>query len=185
MKVVVGLGNIGNKYKYTVHNMGFICIDKVAKELGVDFSKKKFNASIAETVVNGEKVVLVKPETYMNASGISVLEAVKKTNINVEKDLLIICDDVDLPEGKIRIREQGTAGTHNGLKNIVEHLKTTKFLRLRIGVGKAPMHMQTIDYVLSNIKDNKTIDDGNTRGSYAVLDFLNGENSQNLMQKYN
>lgn len=185
MKIIVGLGNIGKKYEHTVHNMGFICIDKVAKELGVDFSQKKCKAMVAETVVNGEKIILAKPETYMNASGISVREIIKNTPINIESDLLIISDDVALCEGQIRIRQKGSAGSHNGLKSIVEHLQTTDFIRIRIGVGAAPSYMKLKDFVLSSIKGNKVIDDGNTKASQAVIDFINGINLQDLMQKYN
>ncbi len=185
MKIIVGLGNIGKEYEHTVHNMGFDCVDRVAEKLGVQFTKNKFKAKIAEASINGEKIVLVKPETYMNLSGISVKDFVKNSPIDISKDLLIISDDVDLPAGTIRFRVQGSAGSHNGLKSIVEHLKTTAFFRLRIGVGRAPEYMKMEDYVLSSIKNNKEVNDGNIRASEAVIDFINGLNAQELMQKYN
>lgn len=185
MKVVIGLGNIGKQYEHTVHNMGFDCVDRVAEKLNIEFSKKKFKASIAETVVNGEKIVLVKPETYMNASGLCAIELVKNTPIDIKKDLLIISDDVDLPAGKLRIRIKGSAGAHNGLKSIVEHLHTTEFARLRIGVGKAPAYMKLEDYVLSSIKNNDEVNIGNVRASDAVLEYINGASFDDIMQKYN
>ena len=185
MKIIVGLGNIGKKYEYTVHNMGFICIDKVAAKLGVEFSKKKCKAAIAETIVGEEKIILAKPETYMNLSGISVKELIKNSPVDIKKDLLIISDDVDLPKGRVRLREQGSAGSHNGLKSIVEHVKSTAFPRLRIGVGSTPEYMAIEDFVLSSIKNDQTVDQGNTRASEAVLDFIGGASMQELMQKYN
>ena len=185
MKIIVGLGNIGKKYEHTVHNMGFVCIDKVAKALGVEFKQKRCHSMVAETVINGEKIVLAKPETYMNESGTAVKELIKNTNINLSEDLLIISDDFDLKEGEIRFKIKGSAGTHNGLRDIVEKLQTTEFKRLRIGVGRPPEYIDLIDFVLSSVKGNKTIDEGNTRASEAVLDFIRGATSDQIMQKYN
>ena len=185
MKIIVGLGNIGKQYEHTVHNMGFDCVDRVAEKLGIKFTKKKCKAAVAETVVNGEKIILAKPETYMNLSGLSVKELVKNTPIDLSKDLLIISDDMDLPAGALRLREQGSAGSHKGLKSVVEHLQTTAFARLRIGVGRAPEYMKTEDYVLSSIKNNKIVNDGNVRAREAVIEFINGETVQNIMQKFN
>ena len=185
MKVIVGLGNIGKQYEHTVHNMGFDCVDRVAKTLNVEFSKNKYKAQIAETIINGEKVIIAKPTTFMNLSGLSVKELVKNTPINIEKDLLVVLDDVDLAKGRVRLREKGSAGSHKGLKSIVENLQSTNFLRLRVGVGNTPEYMKIEDFVLSSIKNDKEIEQGNIKASDAVIDFINGISIQDIMQKYN
>ena len=146
--IIVGLGNIGKEYECTHHNIGFMVLDEVAKANNLEFKlEKKHQAFVAEYIYKGEKHLLVKPTTYMNNSGISVrsiIDYYKKTN----EDVLIIYDDLDLPLGQIRIRKNGSAGGHNGIKSIIAHLNTQEFSRVRIGIKKEK-EMDTINYVLS------------------------------------
>lgn len=144
MKVVVGLGNPGAKYEQTKHNIGFMCLDFYANKQEMTFKfDRKFNAEILK---QGD-LLLVKPQTFMNLSGDSVRRVMEYYDVALE-DLFIIYDDVDLPMARLRLREQGGTGGHNGIKSIVEHLKTDQFKRLRIGIDSNPL-IETADYVLS------------------------------------
>ena len=134
MKLIVGLGNPGSQYTRTRHNVGFLVIDVLAKRLGVGMDRKKFDGAYAEAMYRGEKIRLLKPETYMNCSGGPVAKAARN-GIDDWEDLLVIVDDANLPLGRIRLRGEGSAGGHNGLKSIIEHIGTDKYARLRIGVG--------------------------------------------------
>lgn len=184
-KLVVGLGNIGKEFDNTNHNMGFMVIDSVCKELSVSCTKKECDSLIAETNINGTKVILAKPTTFMNSSGVAVKSLVKKYNIDMAKDLLIISDDIDLVPGKIRVREHGSAGTHNGLRSVIEYICTTDFPRVRIGVGKPPEHMDLADFVLSRFRDKENILAGIEKGKDAVMMYISGESFANIMQKSN
>ena len=144
MKVVVGLGNPGAKYEQTKHNIGFMCVDYYANQHDITFKfDRKFNAEIAK---QGD-LVLVKPQTFMNLSGESVKKVLQYFDVDQE-DTLIIYDDLDLPLAKLRLREQGGAGGHNGIKSLIEHLGSDQFKRLRIGIDSHPF-MEAKDYVLS------------------------------------
>ncbi len=134
MKIVVGLGNPGKKYDGTRHNVGFAVIDALAEGPGVDRCQERFDAEVAEWFEGGDKVLLIKPQTFMNLSGRSVRQAVDFYQVELT-DLLIVCDDINLPLGKLRFRARGTHGGHNGLRDIQNHLGTTEYSRLRIGVG--------------------------------------------------
>ena len=185
MKIIVGLGNPEKKYENTYHNLGFACVDKTAEYLSVDFSKQKCRALIAETKIGGEKVLLVKPLTYMNLSGESVREILHFYKAS-PSDIIVIYDDFDLPKGSIRIRKSGSAGTHNGMRNIVKELGTENFARIRVGFKpEGEIKIPLIDLVLSKISDgdslNKTID----MAGRASADFAKGETLDNIMQKYN
>ncbi|MBQ0098977.1 MAG: aminoacyl-tRNA hydrolase [Firmicutes bacterium] len=187
MKLIVGLGNPEKKYFNTFHNLGFMCIDKVAEKLNVEFSKEKCRALICETRVNGEKVILAKPLTYMNLSGESVRELLDFYKMDV-KDLAVLYDDLDLPKGTVRIREKGSSGTHNGMRNIVKEIGSENFFRVRVGFKQAETEhpIPIIDYVLSTIKDEekeifeKAID----KASNSAIDFIKQEDIQKIMQKY-
>jgi len=167
MKLVVGLGNPDGMYSKTYHNIGFITIDKFAKKCGAGFDKKKCKSSIARI---GD-VILAKPQTYMNLSGDAVLELKKYFKIKNE-DILIILDDIDLPKGKIRFRESGSAGTHNGLRDIVKKVGETP--RLRIGIGKPDDGRDLADYVLSNIDamSKELIDSAIEAGFKTIENFV-------------
>ena len=144
MVIVVGLGNPEKKYEGTFHNIGFEVVDAFAKKWNIKISKNKFKALVGEGVVDGEKVLLAKPQTYMNLSGESVVLLKEKFS---DARILVVVDDIDLPKGEIRFRERGSAGTHNGLRNIVAHIGQ-EFERLKIGIGR-DMKMDLADFVLS------------------------------------
>lgn len=149
MKVLVGLGNPGEQYAETPHNLGFKAIDALAAELGVEWkTEKKFKALVAKALWKGEPLWLVKPQTYMNLSGECVAPFLKYYGATA-CDLLVLSDDCDLPAGRLRIRGSGSAGGHNGLKNIIAHLGTEAFARIRLGAGRSPDERRgLIDFVL-------------------------------------
>ena len=149
MKLVIGLGNPGKQYEKTRHNAGFLVIDEVAKRLNVNISTRKFNALIGETFVNQEKVIFIKPQTFMNLSGESVKPIMNYYNLD-SSEIFVITDDLDLPVGKIRLRDKGSSGGQKGIQNIIDHLNTKEFLRLRIGIGNNKL-IDTKDYVLGKI----------------------------------
>ena len=148
MKCIVGLGNPGKKYDQTRHNVGFMIIDELAKQNNWTLQQEKFRGIYTIEHVNGEKVLLLKPLTYMNLSGESLRQFMDYYNIETD-DVLVAYDDLDLPPGKIRLREKGSHGGHNGIRNIIDHLGTKEFKRLRIGVGRPSVPMSVVDYVLS------------------------------------
>ena len=149
MKLIVGLGNIGNEYAKTRHNVGFMAVDQLAQGLNCSFKSSKFNADIATTSIGNEKVLLVKPCTYMNLSGEAVLAITNFYKIDND-DIIVIHDDLDLPSGNIRIRKNGSAGGQKGMKNIIDLLKSQDISRIRIGIGKNPL-IPVVDYVLGKI----------------------------------
>lgn len=151
MILIVGLGNPDKKYENTYHNIGFMAIDALNASLGGLWNKKYGNAVVSEVRFDEEKVILAKPQTYMNLSGESVLAIKNKFKIE-NQNILVLLDDIDLPIGKMRFRANGSAGTHNGLRSIVSLLSSTEFPRLRIGIGRDEK-MDLADYVLSKIND--------------------------------
>ena len=184
MKLIVGLGNPGKEYEKTRHNAGFMCIDKVAAACNLRFDTKKFKAELATGFVNGEKVILMKPQTYMNLSGEAVGACVRFYNIPIE-DICVLVDDLDLPIGKIRLRMKGSSGGQNGLKNIIAHLGTQEFKRIRIGIGNDKL-MLTADYVLGKVRkeDRPAYEDALERAAHAALDSIT-QPFNIVMGKYN
>ncbi len=152
MKLIVGLGNPGQQYQYTRHNIGFMFIDFYAKHKNSLEFKKKFNGEYTQLNLNQEKVILFKPMTYMNLSGEAIQEIMHFFHI-LPQDLLVIYDDLDLPFASLRLRKKGNAGGHNGMKNILLHLHTNEFDRIRVGIGK-PTGNQ-IDFVLSSFSKSE------------------------------
>lgn len=150
MKIICGLGNPGENYANTRHNCGFMVIDELARNLGVSVDKKRFEAKVAETFVDGQKVLLMKPETYMNNSGVALRQAMDYYKVDPE-DVLIIYDDLDTPVGSIRLRQKGSAGGHNGIKSIIQWMMTDKFNRIRVGIGRNPQ-IPIIEYVLTRFR---------------------------------
>ncbi|SFJ35489.1 aminoacyl-tRNA hydrolase [Thermoflavimicrobium dichotomicum] len=148
MKWIVGLGNPGIKYEQTRHNIGFWVIDELSKRWGIPVHKEKWKSLVGEGVVHGEKVLLIKPLTFMNNSGEAVRPALDYLKGNVE-DLVVIYDDMDLPLGQVRLRLKGSAGGHNGMKSMIAHLGTQNFKRIRIGIDHPPVQISVPDYVLS------------------------------------
>ena len=154
MIIIVGLGNIGKEYASTYHNTGFMTVACLAEKLGMRFKTKKCKAEIAEGNVNGNKVILALPQTYMNLSGESVRELLGSYKA-APANLIVVYDDIDIPLGDIRIREKGSAGTHNGMRSIIECIKTENFRRVRVGIGGKPEFVDIKDYVLSNVPKDK------------------------------
>jgi len=184
MKLIVGLGNIGKEYENTRHNVGFMCIDKIAESFNVDFNKKKFNGSYCEIFYKNEKVFLLKPEKYMNLSGEVVKPFIDFFKIDVE-DVLIISDDLDMPIGKIKLKYKGSSGGHNGLKNISKHLGTENFKRIKIGISNDKEY-DTKDYVLGKFKKEEfdILNEILNQIPKIFEDYIN-LTFDNLMNKYN
>ncbi len=151
MRMIVGLGNIGAEYDNTPHNAGFMAVDEIAKELGVEFKKKRKNGLVIATEFEGNDILLVKPLTFMNNSGDCVFALAKKFHI-APKDICVILDDVELTIGLARMRTVGSAGTHNGLRSVTTRLGTTEFCRIRIGVDTPNRKGDLADFVLKKFK---------------------------------
>lgn len=185
--IIIGLGNKGLSYKNTYHNMGFDVVSKLAKELGVRFSHTECKAKTAVTNVNGKRVVLAKPETYMNLSGESVRELMGKYKETAD-GIIVIYDDIDIAIGTIRARNAGSAGTHNGMRNIVECMNgNTAFKRIRIGTGFDHGNVPLYNVVLSKVKgENKTLVDASTDFvANELLSFLKDGDFDKLMRNVN
>ena len=154
MKLFVGLGNPGSKYERTRQKAGFMVFDPLSKEWNIEFTdEKKFKGQIGRGVVKGEKVILLKPTTFMNLSGESVRAVMDFYDIDIE-DLVVIYDDLDLPHGKIRLRLKGSAGGHNGIKSLIAHVKTQEFKRIRVGIDRHPK-IPVVDYVLGKFTEDE------------------------------
>lgn len=150
MYVIAGLGNPRQEYENTRHNVGFAVIDMLAEKYGIRVNELKHRGLIGKGVIAGEKVLLVKPVTYMNLSGECIREVLQYYRIDGEKDLIVIHDDISLEQGMIRIRKKGSAGGHNGLKNIIAQLGSETFMRIKVGVGGKPEGYDLVDYVLGH-----------------------------------
>ncbi len=155
MKLVVGLGNPGSKYEDTKHNAGFRVIDLLAKRHGFKIKKIKFKSLYEKTSIGSEQVVFLKPQTYMNNSGIAVREASDFFKIKPE-DIIVIYDDIDISFGTIRVKKFGSSGSHNGMKSIIYHLTNDRFPRVRVSIGKKPDYMDLANYVLSTFTDSES-----------------------------
>ncbi len=154
MKIVVGLGNPGREYDGTRHNVGFDVVAELARRLGVSRGKLRFEAEVMEGTIGSEKLLLVRPQTFMNLSGRAVRQVVDFFQSPLS-DLLVICDDMNLDVGKLRLRPGGSAGGQKGLSDIIKHLGTEEFARLRIGIGRPPGQMQATDYVLGRFRGDE------------------------------
>lgn len=174
MKMIVGLGNPGRKYEKTKHNVGFMTVDRVAEKFGATFKNNAFEAEVAEFFVNGEKVLLVKPQTFMNESGRAVGPLLTYFGLEAE-DLLVVYDDLDLELGKLRLRQKGSAGGHNGMKSIISHLGRQDFKRIKIGIGRPPEKMTVVNHVLSPFaKEDLPIIEGSLQKATEACEFLLG-----------
>lgn len=185
MYIIVGLGNPTKEYEKTRHNVGFEVIDRLADMLNADVSEKKHRAYCGKAVVNGQKVLLVKPQTFMNISGESVRSAVDFYKVEPEH-IIVIYDDVSLETGQLRIRGKGSAGGHNGIKSIISHLGTQEFPRIKVGVGEKPKQMDLADYVLGHFsKGEKDImEDAFGEAAKAACGMIT-EGIDAAMNKYN
>lgn len=186
MYVIVGLGNPGLKYEKTRHNVGFDVIDLLAEKYGIDVSEKKHKALIGKGRIGGSPVILVKPQTFMNLSGESVGDILHFYKLDPEEDLIVISDDVTLDPGTTRVRRKGSAGGHNGLKNIIAHTHTEGFKRVKVGVGKLPPHGDMVAYVLGRFteSDRKLVEKSYQRAIAAVECMVDGD-IEKAMNLYN
>ena len=185
MKIIAGLGNPGQKYDKTKHNTGFMTMDHYLNEKGLSLDKDKFEGHWTKQKINGEDVILLEPQTYMNESGRSVSQIANFFKVDPE-DVLIIQDDMDMPIGKIRIRANGKSGGHNGIKSIIRDLGTEKFNRLKIGI-RHPKNTTVVSWVLTPFNDEqqKLMDNAFDTSVKIIYDFIAGRDSQYLMNKYN
>lgn len=184
--LVVGLGNPGDKYENTRHNAGFMAIDQLADRGDFPVQRLKFHALTHQTTISGQGVLVMKPTTYMNLSGDAVAEAAAFYKVS-EEHILVLCDDVSLPVGKLRIRTQGSAGGHNGLKSIIQRLGTDKFPRVKIGVGGKPHpDYDMADWVLGKFvgPDKTAMDEATLRAAQAVECYLK-DGPQKAMNQFN
>lgn len=185
MYIIAGLGNPESKYDKTRHNIGFRLIDELAARNGITFSDRKHNGLVGKGIISGEKVILLKPLTYMNLSGECVGPAADYYKAEPE-NVIILFDDISLDVGRIRIRKKGSAGGHNGIKSIIAHLGSENFLRLKFGVGDKPKEMDLADYVLGRFssQDEAVVSEGIKRACEAV-ECMIGEGCDAAMNKYN
>ena len=184
MKLIVGLGNPGREYENTRHNIGFMTIDEYANRIGVSITKDKFNGLYADNNINGEKVILLKPQAYINLSGEVIRKYIDFFKINIE-DILIIHDDLDLAVGTYKIKPKGSSGGHNGLKNIELHLGTQEYKRIKIGISNNKL-MDTKDYVLGKLSKEESEILSNIRKEVMnILDDYFKMDFDCLMNKYN
>lgn len=184
--IIVGLGNPGNDYKNTRHNIGFDVIDVIADKENIQVTEKKHKALIGKGVIAGQKVILAKPQTYMNLSGESVRSILDFYKVDETNELIVISDDISLMPGQIRIRKRGSAGGHNGLKNIILHLGHDSFARIRMGIGKKPEGYDLADYVLGHFdKTERDIMDDAAKEAAAAIGMILTKGADAAMNHYN
>ena len=185
MYLIVGLGNPEEEYSKTRHNMGFNTINKISQQYNIEVKQNKFQALYGSGIIEKEKVILLKPQTYMNLSGNSVKKIVDFYKIEKEK-ILVIYDDMDIEPGKIKIRKKGSAGGHNGMKSIIQMIGTEEFTRIRVGIGRPVQKGDEINYVIGAIseEDMLKLEEGTEKAQNAIVEILkNGVDS--AMNKYN
>ena len=185
MYIIAGLGNPTREYEKTRHNVGFEAIDILADKAGTTVTEKKHKALYGKGYIGGQKVILAKPQTYMNLSGESIREIADFYKIEPE-NIIILCDDINLSEGQLRIRLKGSAGGHNGLKNIISHLGTQEFPRIRIGVGEKPRGMDLADYVLGRFpKEQQAVMEEAYRDAAEAACMMIEDGADAAMNHYN
>ena len=186
MKLIVGLGNPGIEYQFTPHNIGFLAVDRIAEQCGVTIDNRHCKALTARTRIGNEEILLAKPETYMNLSGMSVLELVRKYEVNPEEDVLIIYDELDLQMGMIRIRPRGLSAGHNGMQSIINALQTEEIARIRIGVAPDDPRKGGAKYILAPFRKSQmvTVDEALDLTAQAVNVMVN-EGITPAMNRFN
>lgn len=186
MFIIVGLGNPEEKYLKTFHNLGYTAVGDVAASLGVKFKKKECEALVAEGYIGGEKIILARPQTYMNASGRAVKQLLNKYKQD-PRQLIVIYDDYDLPKGSIRIRPSGSGGTHNGMRSVISEIGTQNFTRIRIGIHDESVNIPIIGYVLSEVKkeDYDLFISASKKAAEAALAIASGIDVEKVMTEYN
>lgn len=185
MKCIIGLGNPGRKYRKTRHNIGFMVIDELAKRYKWKLNEKKFNGTYTLEHIQGNRLILLQPQTFMNLAGECIRPLTDYYNIDID-DILVIYDDLDLPTGKIRLREQGGHGGHNGVRSTIDHLGTKQFKRLRVGIGRPTSPIPVVDYVLGkfNKEEREDVQLGIKMAADACEAWL-GQPFINVMNEYN
>lgn len=186
MFIIVGLGNPGKEYETTRHNAGFCSIDEIAAQNNITVTENSHKALVGKGYIDGQKVILVKPQTYMNNSGESVREVTDYYKIDVTSELIVIFDDISLDVGMLRIRDKGSAGGHNGIKSIISHLGTQEFVRIKVGVGEKIPQMDLADYVLGHFgkEDAEKMKEAYKHASEATKLLVTGE-VEKAMNIYN
>lgn len=186
MKLIIGLGNPGKKYQTHKHNIGFMVVDELASDLGLSFNQTKFKSLYAQGQLGNEKIILIKPQTFMNLSGEAVQAWLDFYKLSKE-DLLIIYDDMDLEVGQIRLRLKGGSGGHNGIKSIIQHLGDPIFNRIRIGVGRPYPGQSVVSHVLSSFRkeDEQAIEDGIYQSVDAIKYWIPAHTFQETMNEFN
>jgi PTH1 family peptidyl-tRNA hydrolase len=186
MYIIVGLGNPEDKYLKTFHNMGWTAVGDVAQILDVKFKKKECEAMTAEAFIGGEKVIVARPLTYMNNSGRAVKQLLAKYKATPDQ-LVVLYDDYDIPKGKIRIRPNGSAGTHNGMRSIIAEIGTQNFARIRIGIRDEDVSIPIINYVLANVKeeDYDLFITACNRAAQAAVCLAKGDKTEDVMTRFN
>jgi len=186
MYIIVGLGNPKKEYENTRHNIGFDVIDKLAEQENISVLEKKHKAIIGKGYVAGQKCILAKPQTYMNLSGESVRELIDYYKVDETEELIVISDDISLDVGQLRIRKKGSAGGHNGLKNIIAHLGHDQFMRIKMGVGEKPKGYDLADYVLGHFsKDERVVMDKAAERAADAIRMIITEDVDAAMNEYN
>lgn len=173
MYLIVGLGNPENEYAHTRHNMGFDAINELAQNNGMTITKSKFESLYETGIIQGKKVILLKPQTYMNLSGQAIKKVVDFFNIKPE-EILVIYDDIDIEKGQIKLRKKGGAGSHNGMKSVVQELQTTEFPRIRVGIGQPEYKSDMINYVIGKVpeEEQKILQEGTHKAAEAIEEVL-------------
>ena len=186
VKLIVGLGNPGIEYQFTWHNLGFLTVDRIANGLGIEIRNRQCRALTARAMIGGEAVVLAKPETYMNLSGLSVRELVAEHQVDVQRDLIVIYDELDLPLGAIRIRQRGSSAGHNGMESILGALNTDEFLRIRLGIEPDRKVVDGVKYVLTPFRkaQEKVVDELLDTAAQAV-ELIVKEGPAAAMNRFN
>jgi peptidyl-tRNA hydrolase, PTH1 family len=185
MKLIIGLGNPGKPYENTRHNIGFEVIDEIAKQWGAPPMQAKFNGAFTQVHRPEGKVILLKPLTYMNLSGESVRPLMDYFNVDVE-DIIVIYDDLDLEVGRLRLRQKGSAGGHNGIKSLIQHLGTQEFNRIRVGISRPPAGMKVADYVLGKFsKEDQAVLAGAVKNSVAAVEASLSKKFLDVMNQFN
>lgn len=186
MYIIVGLGNPKKEYDNTRHNIGFASIDRIAQKNGIAVIERKHKAVIGKGYIEGQKVILAKPQTYMNLSGESVRELVDYYKIDEETQLIVIYDDISLEVGQLRIRKKGSAGGHNGIKNIISHLGHDVFQRIKIGVGEKPKGYDLADYVLGHFtQDERKIMEERSEDINEAIKLMIADETDAAMNQFN
>lgn len=185
MYLIVGLGNPENDYRHTRHNMGFNTINQLAKQYKIEVIKKKFKGLYGKGIIEGEEVILLKPQTFMNLSGESIREVMQFYRLHIDQ-LIVIYDDIDIQPGKIKIRKAGGAGTHNGMKSVLQAVKTENIKRIRVGIGMPKEKVDLVNYVLGSIpeEEKEELEKGINLAKEAVIEIIK-QGMDKAMNRFN